>query len=210
MLDETRQTLEMFVEKAHKLRDSRFYKSLNNTGLSMTATFRAGESPEFQTTAPTSDEVDAFVVTLRMFKQKGEQVSFTEMAGVLNDSDVSQEWKDHFTHCREQLNKELAAPTRGGIKIGNEILTRERLLDVFINGNIAHTEAKKVAEYRQWKALGPYFQFIENAFHHAILDVLERVAYVCNISEAELNGKPIPPFSESTDDVETEQADEKE
>jgi len=92
---EIRIALNLFNEKADKLRNSNFVKaSVENSGVSLS--WQEGESFQITRTGPTEENVDAFVLTLRFFVQDNERSSFRNISKLYTDKAISEEHRSEF------------------------------------------------------------------------------------------------------------------
>src|SRR6266404_5800044 len=90
---EIRAALNLFNEKADKLRNSNFVKAaLENSGASLS--WQEGE--QITRTGPTEENIDAFVLTLRFFVQDNERSSFRNMSKFYTDKAISEEHRSEF------------------------------------------------------------------------------------------------------------------
>ena len=73
MNDVSKETLEAFVAKAHKLIDSRF-NTLILEGLEVTFSFKREEGLSVEYKGPDAESIDAFILTFRFFIQQRERI----------------------------------------------------------------------------------------------------------------------------------------
>jgi hypothetical protein len=194
MTDESRQTLELFLEKAIKLSQGNFAKRIAEDGLKLHVTIVVGQPIQVEQVAPDAEATDALAVTLRFFIQDNERISLRKLQSVLADTGVSQEWKDRYSNARNELNRLLDSPhplvellTDDGRKF-----TRREILDTFMYGEIAHAKEQKRIQYQKWQNLGPGFVNVRFVFNHTVVDILGTVWFIAQATDCELNGLPIP------------------
>lgn len=100
MNDQTRHILQRFVDKAHKLNDSRFVHQLAAVGNSV----RVG-SGRVDHIRPDDEALAAFLLTFRFFIMQNEQTSFRSLSSLLDNPDISDAWKQQFAWARGELNR---------------------------------------------------------------------------------------------------------
>jgi len=153
---------------------------------------------------PDDDATDALILTFRFFIQENESPSFRWLAkNVMDDDDLSDEWKEDFTRVRDEFNAFLDTgsgyhetvvdpsappdPEKGQI-VGEYDWTHRQIMEVFIYGGMAHANPTKRATYERWKSnsIPMAFALFVNIFDHVILTGLNAIAIVCDITEREL------------------------
>ena len=70
MRNETREALQLFVEKANKLKSLSFAESVRE--LKFKWSWTRGESARFEIIGPNREQIDAFILTFRFFIQDNE------------------------------------------------------------------------------------------------------------------------------------------
>ena len=191
----TRDTLELFVEQAERVSNSRFVQEVNRQG-GIQFDWQV-DPPQvlFKSTRPDDHALTELGAVLRWFIQDNESTSFRNMAkSVLADDGVSQEWKDQFTHVRSEINNSLDSPHRT-LRIsldGVEPLPRE-IFETFFYGGLVHSTPRHRQKLKSWHE-SPLFQLLQFEFVNLMADLLEAVLYVSELCKAELAGKAIPPL----------------
>jgi hypothetical protein len=137
MRKETREALEFFIEKTERL------KSLNLIKTPKPLSFKLSGNQEgmyLETTEPDDNDLQAYILTFRFFIDKKEHCSFQWLAhNVLDDSGLSNEWKEKFLATREELNKYLdKLPDMQLARDGEEPLTRRDIMNLFLFGDLSH------------------------------------------------------------------------
>lgn len=142
-VQQAREALLLFNEKAERLERSGFIKQLDETPLSLSLTIGVPD-PAITTTAPGEDPVDAFVLTLRFFIQNNEPSSFGRLAGVYEALPIPEALRERFRIGRHNLNEFLDSPVSMGVFIkGNAIGPRRRdVIDAFLYGDLSHADPR--------------------------------------------------------------------
>lgn len=148
-VEQARETLLLFNEKAERLERSGFIKQLDETPLSLHLTLGVPD-PAIATTAPGEDPVDAFVLTLQFFLQDNEPSSFRRLAEVYESFPISAALREKFRMGRHNLNLFLDSSVSMGVIInGNAIGPRRRdVLEIFLYGDLSHAQPRQRAAYR--------------------------------------------------------------
>lgn len=138
----TRRALLLYTKRAEALRQTTLAQQIDEQGkVTLHLRFHRDEGPSGEHSGPDLEAITVVAARVRQFIQRGEPISFARMAQVLEDPDVSSYWKEQFREVREAVNAALddALPY---IENG-ETLTRRQLLDIFLNGELFHTEEGK-------------------------------------------------------------------
>ena len=99
------------------------------------------------------DEIDAFVLTFRMFIQDNDRISLRNLSTIYASS-----WmqggnaQECFEDARKSLNDHLESAAT--IMFGEATISVRTIADVVIYGGLAHTSAEKSKIFRSWKNSG--------------------------------------------------------
>ena|SRR2546425_3449235 len=118
------------------------------------------ESPG--TRLPTQEEIHAFVCNLRLFIQENDATSFRNISESYAALGVSPELKDRFEACRGRLNEWL--DSKSSLGMGSGPLRNRRIFEVFVYGEIAHSNPKKRRELERWRENTLFFPLLETHF----------------------------------------------
>ncbi len=163
----------MFNEKAIKLLNCSFVKSYqDNSGVDLS--WKQGQAAKVTRRGPNEEQTDAFVLTFRFFIQSNETISFYSMTKAFESEIVPDEISNKFTEAKEHLNTYLDSNTI--FKFGDYI-TRRQLLDVFIYGELSHSNEKKRKTYNDWMSNRIIAPFILNEFTSILFEVLNVISY---------------------------------
>ena len=193
MRDETRDALKLFVEKAVELRDGRYVQWLQqNRGTALLISGEDGDSPTITHTRPDDDATRAFVLTLRFFTRDTDGMSFRWLAkNVLNDSGLSEQWKQGFTKIYRELNAWLDKPSGLVEEDGNQP-TNRATVDTFIYGWLAHANREKKLRFERWKADNVWFAKAQLHFDYVLMGILPAIWHVARLNDRELSGQSNP------------------
>lgn len=104
--------------------------------------------PEFD-----QDEIDAFVLTFRLFTQDNDRISLRSLSGIF-----ASEWleggnaRECFEDARKQLNDHLDSAAT--VEFGETVVSVRFIVEVVIYGGLAHTNKKKSAIFQNWSQSG--------------------------------------------------------
>jgi hypothetical protein len=176
---EIRAALNLFNEKADKLRNSNFVKAaLENSGASLS--WQEGEPFQITRTGPTEENIDAFVLTLRFFVQDNERSSFRNMSKLYTDKAISEEHRSEFEKARSYLNDFLDSSTM--FNFNGKRITKRQLMEVFVFGGLSHANKQKKSLYDQWMRLG-LAPLLQNEFIVIIFEVMNVAQFVKTLNE---------------------------
>jgi hypothetical protein len=156
--------LKQFNEKVTRLEATRLAKRLDDSTPSVTAQFksisstRAGDTIELVGEVQSvldehdQDDIDAFVLTYRMFVQRNDSISIPALAKVYESSWMPAEAAAPFTEARRAVNDWLDSGT--SLLDGQQLVTRRELVDVILYGGLAHTDPSKVPIFTAWMRTG--------------------------------------------------------
>ena len=170
-------TLRLFNEKADKLLDLRFTSALKDN-VEVTRTYPGPNDYTVVRTGPGSEEIEAFVLTLRFFLQNNEPISIANVAALYENLDVAADLKASVSETRAKLNEFLDG---GAVTFWHvEKLTRRRIMDVFLYGGLAHAQRQKKDIFDQWAADARLYPEIEAEFIFICSAVLQAIVWIKN------------------------------
>jgi hypothetical protein len=146
--EEARRILGLFTTKAEKLNGLQFLTALRSGKGSYKMQGRIGAPVEVTGDFATVDEVDAFVLTLRLFIQDNEPISLRRIGQLYQDTPELAQVAERVAELRAKMNKFLDADSP--VVWQKQQLPRRRILDVFFYGGLAHTHLEKTQEFARW------------------------------------------------------------
>ena len=111
---------------------------------------------------PEDEAVRAFVPTLRMFIQKNDDISVPKVDLIYESQAVPEGLRAEFAEARKTLNDFLDEDTM--FVFIDETITRDRLRDVLMNGDLSHVEAPSSERLLSSGSDTDAFAPINNAF----------------------------------------------
>lgn len=147
-LNDVCRTLRLFNEKAEKLNGLQFLSALRAGKGSYKLEGRVGKLVQVTGDLATVDEVDAFVLTLRLFLQDNEPISIRRLAALYAETPELASLTDRVSGIRSKMNSYLDRDSP--IVWQKQAVSRRRILGVFLYGGLAHTHRDKTDEYSRW------------------------------------------------------------
>jgi hypothetical protein len=192
MRDSTERTLRLFIEKADLLLSFSFTNSVKK-GLRLELRGGTDRETEIDFVGPDIEAVHAFLNTYRLFIQDSDGISFRAINdNLLDDPDLSKDWKQEFLRVRGDINAFLDGPL--GINVvfnGNPIATRREVQSIFIYGDISHIRYKGDEQNREaferWRSKPFIYAPLWFAFIDTLTEMLKAIAYISRLSKEELN-----------------------
>jgi hypothetical protein len=183
MRAETKAILERVVDKAAKLRKSAFLRDLEERGWKITFHQR-----EIIVTRPPDEARDAFILTLRFFITQNEATSFRRLAKLLDDPDLTDEWKHRFEFLRSSVNQHLAAAYGEHHYAGrSHRFSQLDILNTFLYGGLVHAnKPEAVTRFNEWCQSPGQLAMFEMWFIKAIRALSLAIFLLSDICEDEL------------------------
>lgn len=191
--------MRLFIDKVEKLTSLSLVTSLieNGSSVHMSVTKESGVL-EIATVGPTGEQVDAFVLTIRMFMQDNDRISIRHTSNVVDGLPVSDHLRKYFRKHRDNLNQYLDASAIFALSTDHP--TRREVFDTVLYGNLSHLEATKVARYQAWVTDGILKHLVDFEFIGVIkmfLRTLYAMAEICRRTIWELEGNAPEDYPET-------------
>lgn len=129
------------------------------------------------------DDIDAFILTYRMFVQKNDPISVRSLTKVYSASWMPSEAAGSYSEARLAINQWLDSIT--GLLDGSHPVTRRELVDVILYGGLAHTDSTKVPTFDAWMRTGSA-GFFWAEFMVTLKEMLRLLRFVRDLNEAVL------------------------
>jgi hypothetical protein len=155
------ETLRLFNEKVARLEASRFAQrygkeppevllrfSSATTTSTGAATFEIQGAAESELAEHDQDDIDAFVLTYRMFIQANDRISIRALKKIYEEPWMPEEPAKSFAHARGVVNAYLDSPLT--LTIYDQQIARRTLIDIMLYGGLAHSEPEKQEVFRNW------------------------------------------------------------
>ena len=178
--------LQLFNEKAEKLRQSSFMKALSagNSAVTVRSTWKDDGTSEVKSErrGPSLEAIDAFALTFRFFIQDNERSSFRNIAAVYDAATIAQELKGRFKSGRDYVKKFLDSPNCLGISHNDVRPTNREVMDVFMYGGLAHANPEKYKRFKEWMAFPPTAHRFELCFTLIMANVVYVIMYIAGVN----------------------------
>jgi hypothetical protein len=129
------------------------------------------------------DEIDAFVLTFRMFIQQNDRSSISSLAKVYAKKWMPAEALSSFDSAKLALDEYLDSPIL--LQLQTQRVTRRQLVDTIVYGGLAHSNVSKEAIYRGWIESG-VSGFFWGEFVVTLKDILRYLAFFQELNLAVL------------------------
>ncbi|KAB8144894.1 hypothetical protein F8S13_03395 [Chloroflexia bacterium SDU3-3] len=184
MKQESLSIIHLFLEKVEEMLSEEFIKSLEeNSTISVSINSKKGLTERI---APSSTSIKAVATNYRIFTS-AENISIRGLGKLLDDPDISLEWKKTYQDVRDKLNQFLDEETGFHIGDGGTPLTRRYIVDIFINGWIFHVkDSDKTKVYREWKESPLIFYGLEQVFITVIYQLSGAVGIIAGRCREEI------------------------
>jgi hypothetical protein len=148
------------------------------------------------------DEIDAFVLTFRMFTQDNDRISLRKLSEI-----YASHWmrggnaQECFEDARNGLNDHLDSAAT--VMFGNDRISVRQIADIVIYGGLAHTNEEKFGIFESWKQSGimgfiwaEFFAYARHAveilqylrgLNQGILDHIDQHGFVFYSKDTESN-----------------------
>ena len=151
-------------------------------------TFERGEGPRFSIVARihswiedfSQDEIDAFVLSYRVFTQRNDRLSIPSLAKIYERGWMSENPRECFEDARRQLNEYLDGYATVEFP-GGRILVRT-IVDVIIYGGLAHSNQQKAEIFEYWENSG-FMGFIWADFMAYAREAVDTLKYIRGLNQ---------------------------
>ncbi len=173
--------LRLFNEKADKLRRSSFVAQIfaNETGV--TISWSVDQPLSVERVGASEEATDAFALTLRFFLQEGDGIKLEGMIDVYSRSplpvDRTEQLKRSFEHYRNWRDTPIGFNFRG------VELTKWKVIDTVLYGDLAHANRKKHPLIEEWRQSKSVDQLINHFFEEAVADLAQFIFFCRSVNE---------------------------
>jgi hypothetical protein len=186
----TRQTLELFVEKANKLAEFKFDEHVKSVGLNWHASRTENDDWVLEFGLPDEKERDAFLLTFRLFIQDNEPYSFQNLSR-LNDSSLSGDFTINLSKVLQAYFDYLSSHSAYTVELFDGRPTREEMLKTVLYGGLAHTNnPARMRRFKHWSRDDIRANLLLQEFAAILVQVMAFIKHIANLSENELKINP--------------------
>lgn len=186
--EETRKSLELFVEKAHEISKFGFAKYISDgTKISLQTTINSNGEEVIEYIGPEEEAKILFAHASRLFTQDKDKISIRHLGEKLNDPALSLSWKKEIKDIRKHLAAYLSSPVSLPVVYAGEApITHGELRDAFLYGDIAHLEERHRERLKRWKENNIIFEFYKLEFQLVLYTLLNCIMYISELCSEEL------------------------
>ena len=169
----------LFNEKADEIKNSSYTKYFLENKPKVSISKKQGKAIKIKTIEPNDESLKSFVLTLRLFLQNNDQISFQNISKIYEKLPNNfQKEKKSFSQARKKINDILNTNTN--IKYNNKIPTYYEVLDTFVYGDLAHIKIDKRNTYKDWKSREEtgLFDIFKISFHSIAINLIQCILYM--------------------------------
>jgi hypothetical protein len=177
------EVLNLFNEKADQIKNSSYIKYVLEKKPETTISKNQGETLKTKTIEPNDESLKSLVLTLRLFLQKSNQISFQKISKIYEELPNNfQKEKKLFSQAMGKINDILN--TLINIKFDNKILTYREVFNTFIYGDLAHVDIDKRNTYKDWQSReGGLFALLKIDFHSIAINLIQCILNMQKLNE---------------------------
>jgi hypothetical protein len=179
-LQDAERRLRTFNEKAKRLNESRFLAAVRSGKTGYRWYTRPGVGLKAERNLPDVEEIEAFVLTLRLFLQDRDGISVRAISVLYEQLPLPPGLLDEVRSVRNELNDFLDGMTP--FILQGEHLTRRRVMETMLYGGLAHVDPLKQPEYERWRRDDALFTAIEAEFVDIISVVTQAVFWLRQVN----------------------------
>jgi len=151
-------------------------------------TFEKVEGPRFSIVARihswiedfSQDEIDAFVLSYRIFTQRNDRLSIASLAKIYEKDWMSENARECFEDARRQLNDHLDSDAT--VEFPGGRISVRALVDIIIYGGLAHSNQQKSQIFESWEPSG-FMGFIWADFMAYARDAVDTLKYIRGLNQ---------------------------
>ena len=187
MKPETKEALELIVEKASKINEFGFAEHAREIGLAFRAEKQEDGTFLVEFDLPDEEKRDAFLLTFRMFHQKNEKISFPNLSKLAKDKKLSKKWRKEALRLQKIYKNYLDRYSEYSVKLFDGYPTRREMLQVGLYGGLAHANnPNTVAKYHKWTSNDIRAFVFQQEFSRILVFMRDLINHLGDISSNEL------------------------
>ncbi|UFW46284.1 MULTISPECIES: hypothetical protein [Bradyrhizobium] len=127
------------------------------------------------------DEIDAFILSYRIFSQRNDRLSIASLAGIYDKEWMPPSARACFEDARKQLNDHLDGPAT--VTFPDGFMLERTLVNVIIYGGLAHSNKQKAKIFESWENSG-VMGFMWADFMAYAKEAVETLKYMRGLNRA--------------------------
>jgi hypothetical protein len=191
MQQETKQVLELLIQKADELEDLKFIEHVKEVGLGFRGTRTENDEWEIDFGLPDKKERDAFLFTFRLFIQKNEPYSFQNLGRLKSDPSLSSHFKSELEKVLNVYSNFLNGHSEYTVNLFDGHPTRDDMLRTVLYGGMAHTNSPvSMQRFKNWSRDDIRGNLLLQEFTAILVQVMVFIRYISGLSKKELESNP--------------------
>ena len=187
MREETRQTLQLIIEKAAKLKAFGFESHVRESGHGFNAERRPEGDWLVEFAIPEEEERDAFLLTFRLFYQRNERISLPNLEALAQDPGLSDEWRREARRTHGAFQQYLDGHSTFSVELFEGHPSRKEMLDAALYGGLAHANNQELIDrFQRWTADEVRAAVFQQEFAKFLVEILVLIDHIARASEQEL------------------------
>jgi hypothetical protein len=176
--------LRLFNEKAQELRSFSFIQKALHKDAGVEIHFDAEKTTlEAKRVGADSEARAAMCLVFRFFVQPRDRIELHQIAELYHSLPVKDEDKHLVCDNLKVLDGFLDRKTEPELALNNNSpLTYREIIETFLYGDQAHTNADKRAIFETWKEIGPVYIVLENFFEYAVCEILRYILWLTTLN----------------------------
>ena len=166
-----------FNSKTKELVESRFAKSIQNSGINISGT--KGQPIKAVRNGPDLEDIKSVAVTYRLFTLDGDGISIREIAKLYEKLYEKDDLRVEFNKIREALNNFLN--TNSIIEFGGKALTNGKIIDRYLYGHLIHLNKK--VEFESWIHSSPLNELVYNEIVNALAHLINFIVFIDSVNQ---------------------------
>jgi len=189
--DKTKDTLQLIVDKANKLRSFGFEKHVDETGFGFSIEHEKDDLYTMVFDLVEEKERDAFLLTFRFFIQKNEPSSFQNLDNLSHSPGLSKQWIVESQRIKKDYLDYLEGYSKQTVELFDGHPSRLDMLLAGLYGGLVHANTPKlVKQFNKWTRDEVRASIFEQQFTLILISILGLIYKLGDISENELNNAP--------------------
>jgi hypothetical protein len=169
--------LKLFNVKAEEILKTGFVRYLNERKPFSISIKGERSEAKVEIILPDQDSINSFVLIFRLFYQKSDRCSFSNLARVYNKAKLSTSLKKEFSQVRKRIDQHLGSIFPYGIR-GCTATTLKDFFDMVLYGGLAHTNPDKEPEFYRLMSNSVVAAVVQMTFCSILEFMLRAVMYV--------------------------------
>ena len=130
----------LIVEKANRLKSFNFSEHVKDVGRGFKAARGEGDEWVIEFGLPDDEKLDSFLLTFRLFYMQGELISFPRLGRLLNDPELSSEWRNGVSAARNAYFEYLKSYSDFTVELFEGRPSRGDILNTVLYAEAAHLD----------------------------------------------------------------------